>query len=264
MKKSFLTATALIIGVASIAKAEYCDLEKSTINSLKGQLNVIESQLNDAKVNRNASAVNAIGSLITIATLTKGSFGLDSGSFKLIAGTATAMTALNGYNIYLRQQDVSFYQDLSESVKKMLAEKDAQIQNGTCVSEIVKKSSNEKAKDILKNLIVINSKLQSDVQNLEKEIGSNSNLSKVVNVGASIILVAGTGLLQIQSQGPAMIGMGLSIIGTALNTGSQAIALPSLIMTAKEAKAILAQIKSEQNKLAAQELLMREVLSNGK
>ena len=264
MKKVILTATALIVGATSIARAEYCGLEKSTIESLKNQLNVVESQLADAKVNRNASTVNAIGTLITFATFTKGSFGLDAGTFKLVAGTAAGMTALNGYNIYLRQQDVTFYQDVSDSVRKLLADKESQIKQGTCISESVQKSSNNKAAEILSNLKAINSKLRSDVTELEKELSNSTSLSKTVNVGVSIFLVAGTGLIQIKNQAPATIGMGLNIIGMALNTGSQAFQLPSLIMKAKEAKAILAKIKEEQDRLYAQELLLREIVSGGK
>lgn len=263
MKKIFLSmTTAASIAISPFAHAGSCETEKQLIGSLKIQLSAIDSELSLAKTNRNATAVSGIGSLIFLYTNLKTASGVNRQSLIFSAAVGAAAAGLGGYNVYLAQKDVSFYQEMSEFVRQSLEDKEAEVRLDLCLSDKVQKSRNEKAQALFNDLVNINQALQIDIEKLDKELGNiGTKVSAYVSVGASILLVGGGVMQKASREGGAMLGVGLAAIGAITTAGSQTMNLPSLIMSAKEARVLLAETRKVQKKLKTQEELLRGILN---
>lgn len=264
MKRMIIAMTAVAtFTTSSMSYANTCETETKLVNSMTTQLDAIDSQLSWAKTNRNSTAVNGIGTLLFLYANLKGSSGANSSMLRLHLGAGAGITALSGYNVYLAHKDVAFYQELSETLRKSIQDKEAEIRLGLCVSEQVKKSKNEKAKELYTAMVKTNQLLQQDVAQLDAQLGNLGEKSAtVVSVGASIMIIGGYGLMNVsRGAGGILGGVAITMIGGIANMATQAANMPSLVMSAKEARALISVVKVEQEKLKSQEALLREILN---
>ena len=63
MRKMIITACLIFMRFSSQSFAQYCELERQTLDVLNAQLNALDTQLSWSKKNRNATGVNGIGTL---------------------------------------------------------------------------------------------------------------------------------------------------------------------------------------------------------
>lgn len=268
MKKIIVTlCTVVSFAFASTVHADTCENEKQLIQSMKTHLEAINSELLLAKTNRNATVVSGIGSLIAIFSNLKYAyaFSLDqNGQLAHIAAAGT-FAALASYNVYLTHKDVKFYQEMSVSVQQSIEEREFELKSGLCLTDKVVNSRNAHIKELYKALVKTNLTLQKDIQNLNKELGNlGTKASTVANVGASILLVAGA-TIHILSRNPAeMVGVsaGAAAFGVIIAMGSQVENLPSLIMSAREARVLLSEAKASLEEFKKQESVLREILNH--
>jgi len=257
-----ITACLIFMRFSSQSFAQYCELERQTLDVLNAQLNALDTQLSWSKKNRNATGVNGIGTL-AIAYV---SLRLDNGPIsRPILAAILAATAINGFNFYVAAKDVLFYKEAIEVVKKEIADKTHEIDQGLCLSSEIRKTSNQDVQELYIGLMAINKTLFKDIADLEKQLGDwnyGTKLGAQVHVGAAILLVAGLGLMSTGAAVPSAIGYIAAFGSAEVNFLSQFVHMPAFIMSAKEARKLLSQIRVEHEKLKTQEQLLRAILTS--
>ncbi|GIL17154.1 MAG: hypothetical protein BroJett040_09050 [Oligoflexia bacterium] len=260
MKKLVLAITAFVLATSGItpAYAQSCETEIKTLESMNAQLDAINDQVALLKYNRNSTSLNGAFQLFWAAAA---ALGRTSGEGRVALALGGA-AALSGVSVYLTQQQVEYFSSVAQELNKMIASREADIKSSNCLGEKVAKSKKQNARELYNALVAINNALAADVTKLKYELGNaGTSLTTFVSVGSSVMLVTALGLYN-YSNARTIVDLStlLARVSVAGGFASPLVAIPSLTMSTKEARVLLAEVQKTQASLLAQEKLLREIL----
>ncbi|HLE10054.1 MAG: hypothetical protein A2504_00610 [Bdellovibrionales bacterium RIFOXYD12_FULL_39_22] len=245
-----------------------CGEERQLVTALYRQISAAEEELAAAKTNRNVSVIsNTAMALIAggVALSNSSLITEDPGAKKVYSVISATMASAALFNFHVAQSEISLLEEMLAKTKEQVEQREADIQNGLCYSDMAESSANRGVQETYKTLLLAKQKLESSIFALAKNIGNTArNGSTWVTVGGDLMAAVMFGVMKNPTISQSKHGYALAagILVTSLSViGTQALVnAPALYLSLNEARALLEQAQNAYERLEAQESLLKAII----